>query len=213
MEILELKTTLTEIQNTEGRLTKRAERHMTRNTQNKAQKVKNDDKDIKENERYIYLYLYLHAQSCPTLCYPMDWSLPGSAVHGIFQATWSGLLFPPPGDLLNPGTEPTFPMASALAGGFFITEPPGKPTKRIIMCRIRDLKEQNREKRPRSIFEYLITQNFLKLLNGIEAIKEVIQRTPKRKLHLHISYIMITNERNRKSQNMQLRVCLQRNKV
>ena len=26
------------------------------------------------------------AQSCPTLSDPMDWSLPGSSVHGIFQA-------------------------------------------------------------------------------------------------------------------------------
>ena len=26
------------------------------------------------------------AQLCPTLCYPMDHSLPGSSVHGIFQA-------------------------------------------------------------------------------------------------------------------------------
>ena len=25
-------------------------------------------------------------QSCPTLCDPMDYSLPGSSVHGIFQA-------------------------------------------------------------------------------------------------------------------------------
>ena len=25
-------------------------------------------------------------QSCPTLCDPMDWSLPGSSVHGIFRA-------------------------------------------------------------------------------------------------------------------------------
>ena len=34
---------------------------------------------------------YIHsesevAQSCPTLCEPMDCSLPGSSVHGIFQA-------------------------------------------------------------------------------------------------------------------------------
>ena len=27
------------------------------------------------------------AQSCPTLCDPMDCSLPGSSVHGIFQAS------------------------------------------------------------------------------------------------------------------------------
>ena len=26
------------------------------------------------------------AQSCPTLCNPMDCSFPGSSVHGIFQA-------------------------------------------------------------------------------------------------------------------------------
>ena len=28
----------------------------------------------------------LVAQSCPTLCNPMDWSSPGSSVHGILQA-------------------------------------------------------------------------------------------------------------------------------
>ena len=28
----------------------------------------------------------LVAQSCPTLCDPMDCSLSGSSVHGIFQA-------------------------------------------------------------------------------------------------------------------------------
>ena len=43
------------------------------------------------------------------------------------QEYWSGLLFPPPGDLPNPGTEP---MSPALAGGFFTTEPLGKPRKR-----------------------------------------------------------------------------------
>ena len=37
----------------------------------------------------------------------------------------SGLSFPSPGDLPNPGTEPT---PSALAGGFCITESPGKPS-------------------------------------------------------------------------------------
>ena len=40
------------------------------------------------------------------------------------QEYWSGLPFPSPGDLPNPGIEPTFP---ALAGEFFTTEPPGKP--------------------------------------------------------------------------------------
>ena len=40
------------------------------------------------------------------------------------QEYWSGLPFPPPGDLPNPGMVPVFP---ALAGRFFTTEPPGKP--------------------------------------------------------------------------------------
>ena len=31
------------------------------------------------------------AQSCPTLSNPMDCSLPGSSVHGIFQASLAGL--------------------------------------------------------------------------------------------------------------------------
>ena len=37
------------------------------------------------------------AQSCPTLCDPMDCSLPGSSVHGIFQAIvleWIAISFP-----------------------------------------------------------------------------------------------------------------------
>ena len=32
---------------------------------------------------------------------------------------WGGLPFPPPGDLPNPGTEPTCLASPALTGGFF----------------------------------------------------------------------------------------------
>ena len=35
--------------------------------------------------------------------------------------------FPPPGDLPDPGIEPESLRSSALAGGFFPSEPPGKP--------------------------------------------------------------------------------------
>ena len=38
-------------------------------------------------------------QSCPTLCDPMDYSLPGSSVHGIFQARvleWVAISFSKP---------------------------------------------------------------------------------------------------------------------
>ena len=109
-------------------------------------------------------------QSCLTLSNPMDCSLSGSSIHGIFQATvlewgaiafsihssnpyqnqallctkscptlrpyghttrllypwgfsrqeyWSGLPFPTPGDLPDPGIEPESLTSPALAGGFF----------------------------------------------------------------------------------------------
>ena len=37
------------------------------------------------------------------------------------QEYWSGLPFPSPGDLPDPGIEPASPTSSALAGGFFTT--------------------------------------------------------------------------------------------
>ena len=60
-------------------------------------------------------------QSCPTLCNPMDSSLPGSS--GILQARyWNKLPFPPPGDLPDPGVQSIFLlMFPALAGKFFTT--------------------------------------------------------------------------------------------
>ena len=61
------------------------------------------------------------AQSCPTLCDPMDCSLPGFSVHGIFQARileW--VPFPSPADLPNPGIEPGSPTSEA---GALTSEP------------------------------------------------------------------------------------------
>ena len=45
-------------------------------------------------------------QSCLTLSDPMDYSLPGSSVHGIFQVRMlEWLPFSSPGDLPNPGIK------------------------------------------------------------------------------------------------------------
>ena len=44
------------------------------------------------------------------------------------QEYWSGFPFPSPGDLPDPGIELT---SSAMAGGFFTLEPPGKPCGHI----------------------------------------------------------------------------------
>ena len=40
---------------------------------------------------------------------------------------WSGLSFPAPGDLPDTGIKPKSLGSPALVGGFFTTEPPGKP--------------------------------------------------------------------------------------
>ena len=61
-------------------------------------------------------------QLCPTLCIPMDYSPPGSFVHGISQVSkleWVAMI--PPGDLPNPGIEPVTPALQVGA------ESPGKP--------------------------------------------------------------------------------------
>ena len=46
----------------------------------------------------VCVVLCLASQLCLTLCNPMNCSLPGSSIHGIFQQEyWSGLSFPTPG--------------------------------------------------------------------------------------------------------------------
>ena len=47
----------------------------------------------------------LVAKSCPTLCDPIDCSSLGSSMGFPRQEYWSGLLFPSPGNLPDPGTE------------------------------------------------------------------------------------------------------------
>ena len=67
-------------------------------------------------------------QSCLTLCDTMDCSLPGSSVHEIFQVRilkWVAISYSR--NLPDLRIEPTSPASTTLAGGFFTTEPPGKP--------------------------------------------------------------------------------------
>ena len=60
----------------------------------------------------------------------MDCNLLDSSVHGIlWQEYWSGLPFPSPGDLLNPGLEPQSP---ALQADSLPTDLQGKPIMEII---------------------------------------------------------------------------------
>ena len=47
------------------------------------------------------------------------------------QKIWSGLPFPAPKSLPDPGIKPMSLASPALAGRFFMTIPPGKPPKCI----------------------------------------------------------------------------------
>ena len=63
-----------------------------------------------------------------TLC--DSWTVPRQAPLSIGfsrQELWNGLPFPSPGGPLEPGIEPVSLASPAIAGGFFTTEPPGKP--------------------------------------------------------------------------------------
>jgi len=52
----------------------------------------------------------VHTQSCLTLCDPVHFSLSGSSILGLSQAIiLSGLPFPSPGDLPDPGIQPRSP--------------------------------------------------------------------------------------------------------
>ena len=64
------------------------------------------------------------AQSCLTLCDPMDQA--PLSMEFYRQEEWSGLPFPSPGNLPNPGIEPGSPTLQADA---LPSEPLGKPWK------------------------------------------------------------------------------------
>ena len=75
-----------------------------------------EDEKVKESESEV-------AQSCPTLCNPMNCSPPGSSLHGILQARvlkWVAISFSR--DLPDPGIEPGSP---ALQADTLTSEPPG----------------------------------------------------------------------------------------
>ena len=73
-----------------------------------------------------YSVTVLVAQSCPTLCDPMGSAHQAPLSMGSSrQGYWSGLPFPSPGDLPNPGIEPGSP---ALQADSLLTELQGKPT-------------------------------------------------------------------------------------
>ena len=81
-------------------------------------KIKSDTVSTVEGEGEV-------AQSCPTLCDPVNCTLPCFSIHGNLQARileWVTISFS--GDLPDPGIEPGSP---ALEADALTSEPPGKP--------------------------------------------------------------------------------------
>ena len=74
----------------------------------------------KNVENNIYMNVCVCAQSCPTLCNLMNYTAHQAPLFMGFSSKvyWSGVPFPPPGYLPDPGIKPE---SSASAGGFFIT--------------------------------------------------------------------------------------------
>ena len=74
-------------------------------------------------------HVCVQSLSCVRL-FETPWTIPGQAPLSLGfwgQEYWNALPFPPPGDLPDPGTEPTSSASPGLAGRFFTTEPPEKP--------------------------------------------------------------------------------------
>ena len=67
--------------------------------------------------------LYLVTQSCPTLCDPMDCSLPGSSVHGIFSGKNTGV----GGLFLTQGSNPHPLRLLHWQADSLLLVPPGNP--------------------------------------------------------------------------------------
>ena len=90
----------------------------------------------------ICLYTCSVTQSCPTLCNPLNCSLPGSSVHGFFQERVREWVVMPssrgssqlrnqptshvsPRALSDPGIDPTSQVSPAWQAGSLPTEPLG----------------------------------------------------------------------------------------
>ena len=82
---------------------------------------------LPNGKRYALVCTCGLTQLCLILSDPLDCSPPGSPSMGFFRQEYrSGLPFPPPGDLPDPGIEPASLAFPTLAGRFFTIVPPGK---------------------------------------------------------------------------------------
>ena len=94
---------------------------------------------LQQSNSVIHIYLHMHAkscQSCLNLCNPMNYSPPGSSVHGILQARILERVSMPSSRGSSWPRDQT--RVSCIAGEFFTAASPGKP--KIYICRYIDMK-------------------------------------------------------------------------
>ena len=137
----------------------------------------------------------LVTQLCPTLCSPMDCSLPGSSVHRIFQQEyWSELLFLTLGDLLNPGIKPVAPAAvsPAVADGFFTTSDIWKAQQALYSFSsywLMTLKHPVSAHEPLSLCISLIISSSLIALSSFISLAQIFLLLPNWHVHVDIYQI------------------------
>ena len=96
---------------------------------------------------------------------------------------WSGLPFPSPGDLPDPGVEPGSP---ALQADALSSQPPGKPKRDLwhnikhTNIRIIGVPEEEKKKGYEKIFEEIIIENFPNTEKDIVIQVQEAQRVPYR---------------------------------
>ena len=81
-------------------------------------------------EAHFYSAAAKSLQSCPTLCNPMDYRLPGSSVHGILQARILECVAMYSSRGSSQPRDRTW--VSHIAGRFFTTGLPGKPSSNTL---------------------------------------------------------------------------------
>ena len=103
------------------------------------------------------------------------------------QEYWSGVSFPPPGNLSEPGIKPTSSVSPALAGGFFTTEPRGKPLcvcvyvhvyilyiQHLLLPKHKDWERGNTKMRKEEIKPSSFTDDILTYIEQLKKLTEII---------------------------------------
>ena len=94
------------------------------------------------NIKWIRVFKYMHVCACQdhVQLFATPWTIAGQAPLSIgffMQQHRSRLLYPPPGDLPDPGIEPTSPAAPALQADLLLLNHQGSPVKVYEQCLIK----------------------------------------------------------------------------